>query len=108
MKKLALAVAVPLALIGAATFYTSTQVESSARDAVDQANSKLREMSLGVGADVTVQMLSFDRGFLSSDVRYQIDVHLPDDEGNTRHYSCLLYTSPSPRDATLSRMPSSA
>ena len=24
------------------------------------------------------------------------------------HFSCLLYTSPSPRDATLSRMPSSA
>ena len=24
------------------------------------------------------------------------------------HHSCLLYTSPSPRDATLSRMPSSA
>ena len=28
------------------------------------------------------------------------------DENN--NYSCLLYTSPSPRDATLSRMPSSA
>ena len=26
----------------------------------------------------------------------------------TVRYSCLLYTSPSPRDATLSRMPSSA
>ena len=26
----------------------------------------------------------------------------------TRYYNCLLYTSPSPRDATLSRMPSSA
>ena len=25
-----------------------------------------------------------------------------------RSYACLLYTSPSPRDATLSRMPSSA
>ena len=25
-----------------------------------------------------------------------------------RHYSCLLYTSPSPRDRTRSRMPSSA
>ena len=25
-----------------------------------------------------------------------------------RFYTCLLYTSPSPRDATLSRMPSSA
>ena len=28
--------------------------------------------------------------------------------GGTTSYSCLLYTSPSPRDATLSRMPSSA
>ena len=28
--------------------------------------------------------------------------------GNIRPYVCLLYTSPSPRDATLSRMPSSA
>ena len=26
----------------------------------------------------------------------------------THYYNCLLYTSPSPRDATLSRMPSSA
>ena len=29
-------------------------------------------------------------------------------EGTTVGISCLLYTSPSPRDATLSRMPSSA
>ena len=30
-------------------------------------------------------------------------------EGSTlASYTCLLYTSPSPRDATLSRMPSSA
>ena len=28
--------------------------------------------------------------------------------GTTYNYTCLLYTSPSPRDATLSRMPSSA
>ena len=27
---------------------------------------------------------------------------------NSLHVTCLLYTSPSPRDATLSRMPSSA
>ena len=27
---------------------------------------------------------------------------------DVRYYLCLLYTSPSPRDATLSRMPSSA
>ena len=29
-------------------------------------------------------------------------------EGVVRFYSCLLYTSPSPRDRTRSRMPSSA
>ena len=29
-------------------------------------------------------------------------------KGQPSVYSCLLYTSPSPRDATLSRMPSSA
>ena len=29
-------------------------------------------------------------------------------EIGTESYACLLYTSPSPRDATLSRMPSSA
>ena len=29
-------------------------------------------------------------------------------DGKLGGYSCLLYTSPSPRDATLSRMPSSA
>ena len=29
-------------------------------------------------------------------------------QNNIRHKPCLLYTSPSPRDATLSRMPSSA
>ena len=28
--------------------------------------------------------------------------------GSIRYTACLLYTSPSPRDATLSRMPSSA
>ena len=29
-------------------------------------------------------------------------------KGDDNNYNCLLYTSPSPRDATLSRMPSSA
>jgi len=45
------------------------------------------------------------------------DLYYKDDEGNeiiishaavTDAFTCLLYTSPSPRDATLSRMPSSA
>ena len=29
-------------------------------------------------------------------------------EARTKHYACLLYTSPSPRDLSTSRMPSSA
>ena len=33
---------------------------------------------------------------------------LPKPQQQDSPYSCLLYTSPSPRDATLSRMPSSA
>ena len=37
---------------------------------------------------------------LRADVLRQID--------GSRFQACLLYTSPSPRDATLSRMPSSA
>ena len=34
--------------------------------------------------------------------------HFIDDLGADSLDTCLLYTSPSPRDATLSRMPSSA
>ena len=40
---------------------------------------------------------------LSLDAHTQGTLNTPDDA-----YSCHLYTSPSPRDATLSRMPSSA
>ena len=35
-------------------------------------------------------------------------VHLKPHSSKSRTFTCLLYTSPSPRDATLSRMPSSA
>ena len=44
---------------------------------------------------------------LAKDV-YDNAVALNDDEEVTGVVICLLYTSPSPRDATLSRMPSSA
>ena len=46
----------------------------------------------------------FDGGkqFVDAHHPYSVDMDIFDD------HSCLLYTSPSPRDATLSRMPSSA
>ena len=40
--------------------------------------------------------------------RVTADVPSTDVKGMTVFNTCLLYTSPSPRDATLSRMPSSA
>ena len=38
----------------------------------------------------------------------EIVVHFIEDFSITQHKYCLLYTSPSPRDGLLSRMPSSA
>ena len=40
--------------------------------------------------------------------RRPTDGRYGDNPNRAQHYFCLLYTSPSPRDATLSRMPSSA
>ena len=39
---------------------------------------------------------------------WQLVCHSSDIPNNGDFVTCLLYTSPSPRDATLSRMPSSA
>ena len=41
-------------------------------------------------------------------VRKQEKINLVKDSLSKNSINCLLYTSPSPRDATLSRMPSSA
>ena len=39
---------------------------------------------------------------------YEKGLHVDIDHAHIDDIGCLLYTSPSPRDATLSRMPSSA
>ena len=62
----------------------------------------------GFAEDVPEQL----RGLLNSDSKIR-ENSLWSLYGNifhqgTRYQACLLYTSPSPRDATLSRMPSSA
>ena len=51
----------------------------------------------GDGASAKLYISSIDSG--SSEVIQAI---------GGKYYTCLLYTSPSPRDATLSRMPASA
>ena len=42
-------------------------------------------------------------GMIDLNIKANGDLHI-----DAHHTVCLLYTSPSPRDATLSRMPSSA
>ena len=39
---------------------------------------------------------------------FKIFTNIKGATADPKNFSCLLYTSPSPRDATLSRMPSSA
>ena len=74
-----------------------------------------RDRSFGhfLSADVGEVDLVFGKVFKQiSDARWRrFDCELAGKEGSglaERVNSCLLYTSPSPRDATLARMPSSA
>ena len=46
------------------------------------------------------------KAYTQQKVDYVMDITL--DDANTKITGCLLYTSPSPRDGLLSRMPSSA
>ena len=50
---------------------------------------------------------NYDISFKNDNSVFEIYKH-ESETYNTRLYFCLLYTSPSPRDATTSRMPSSA
>ena len=48
------------------------------------------------------------QGLLPEDVAVTPSVEIPKDTANGDYTTCLLYTSPSPRDNLGSRMPSSA
>ena len=64
---------------------------------VIQSSSKLLSSALRSHSSLVCEVFSQSSRFVNSSLGY-----------NTVYGSCLLYTSPSPRDATLSRMPSSA
>ena len=55
-----------------------------------------------------IPCLDVDQGRVVKGVKF-VDIRDAGDPVEiAKRYNCLLYTSPSPRDATLSRMPSSA
>ena len=68
----------------------------------------------GVGQHVDISMLDCQISLLNyMATMYTMSGIIPEPIGNSHfvhvpYNTCLLYTSPSPRDATLSRMPSSA
>ena len=66
----------------------------------------IKEGEMIPGADKFIQALK------DNDIEYMVltnnSMSTPRDLSARLRNTCLLYTSPSPRDATLSRMPSSA
>ena len=62
----------------------------------------------GTGVIVTVADTGLDNGVNNSNMHPDFADHITGILSYPMSTSCLLYTSPSPRDATLSRMPSSA
>ena len=71
-------------------------------DEIDELKSQLKTHQLPNGKQLWCDMDNiFPRPYVPKQARKLIFDHL-------HNLSCLLYTSPSPRDATLSRMPSSA
>ena len=67
-----------------------------------------KKMSVSVGAGMTAKQLRRKKPY-NSDMMVPIEPITPNQRTAFAHYNdCLLYTSPSPRDSSPSRMPSSA
>ena len=87
-----------IALVAAISFSAcSTEIE---------VNAEWKDVTVVFGLlDVsdTIQYIKISKAFLGEE-----DAFVMAQEPDSLYYSCLLYTSPSPRDRTRSRMPSSA
>ena len=64
--------------------------------------------SLSVSVTADKEHVTFGHGSKTENEIFAVDVDDPEMRLVNLLPICLLYTSPSPRDATLSRMPSSA
>ena len=73
---------------------------SAEAKAIDQARAKGDPLGMLAGVPVTIKDALATEGIRSTGGATELRDFVP--------ATCLLYTSPSPRDATLSRMPSSA
>ena len=66
------------------------------------------QISQHIGNTILVVMMDVESGREAEFDRWYNEEHLPERLEIPGYVSCLLYTSPSPRDLSTSRMPSSA
>ena len=78
------------------------QIKGPDAEALSQFLTPRNIKNCSIGQAMYAPFLDFKGGFINDPVMLKID------EDCYWFSFCLLYTSPSPRDATLSRMPSSA
>ena len=63
----------------------------------------------GASEQAIADQLGVSKTQINNDVKRRLaEIRKSDTEAVEQEYACLLYTSPSPRDRTRSRMPSSA
>ena len=74
---------------------------------IEVLNQAAEEMTDYQGSGMSVMEMSH-RSKIFVDIAAQAEADLRELMGVSDEYHCLLYTSPSPRDGLLSRMPSSA
>ena len=95
-----------VAVVVSAMGGTTNQLVSWARDIGPMQDAREYDTIVATGEQVTVGLLAIALQNLGIDARswlgWQIPIRTDDIHG------CLLYTSPSPRDLSTSRMPSSA
>ena len=86
-------------------------IELIARSLAEEGHNILTSGSQGVNAAVIRAVLDINPSLLTVLLPQSLDRQIPeikDQLERVMHLVCLLYTSPSPRDRTRSRMPSSA
>ena len=89
---------ITIALLYSVTFVTQPM---KAMAPIDQAYTKMLN-------DIVLLIVGGIGGILTKGITTEASNMITAAKNNTAAYTCLLYTSPSPRDGLLSRMPSSA
>ena len=85
------------------------KINSELTTKINNTEIKHKQLYIEIDKDDLIDVTLFLKTNQETKFRQLIDVTVVDFPENTQRFKiCLLYTSPSPRDGLLSRMPSSA